>query len=463
MTNGRLMQRDYIYHSHTRTMCANCRAIIDGKIVYDDNGVYILKNCPECGSQKALLEDDYDYHLLKARYQKPTTVSTVQTQMERGCPHDCGLCPSHEQHTCIGLIEITKRCQLACNGCFAKCGSGDLSMDQIERMMDFYIEAEDGKAEILQISGGEPTLHPDILRIIELAKAKGFGFVMLNTNGIRIATDKSFARELAVFRGGFEVYLQFDGTSDRIYKALRNQNMMDTKHQALANLAEYRVPTTLVCTVAHGINDKHIGELVAFSMNTKPVRGINFQPFAYYGNDAPGERRATLSGILRAIESQTSKMLLKSDFMPLPCDPDRVAITYLLRDKSGRFVPLTRGRDMTETTPFIGNTLMFTVEDTLKGLAGGVCSSGACACWDVLSDIRKRLPKGFLLKPKEEMIRFVDEETFRISVSSFVDRFNFDMKSMQMECVHIITPDLKRIPFSAFNMLHRERYDGFYV
>jgi uncharacterized radical SAM superfamily Fe-S cluster-containing enzyme len=239
--------------------------------------------------------------------------------------------------------------------------------------------------------------------------------------------------------------------------------MADIKHQALANLAEHRVPTTLVCTVAHGINDKHIGELVAFGMNSKSVRGINFQPLAYYGNDEPGERRATISGVLREVESQTSKMLLKTDFIPLPCDPDRVAITYLLRDKSGSFVPLTRGRDMTEVKPFIKNTLMFTVEDTLKSLAGGLCSSGSCACWNVLTDVRKRLPKNFLLKPKEEKIGFVDEETFRISVSSFVDRFNFDMKSMQMECVHIITPDLKRIPFSAFNMLHRERYNGFYV
>lgn len=237
------------------------------------------------------------------------------------------------------------------------------------------------------------------------------------------------------------------------------------RHQATpsVDLAEYHVPTTLVCTVANGINDKHIGEIVAFGMDAKSVRGINFQPLAYYSNDEPGERRATTSGVLREIESQTSKMLLKTDFIPLPCDPDRVAITYLMRDKSGYFVPLTRGRDMTEAKPFIKNTLMFTVEDTLKSLAGGFCSSGSCACWNVLNDVRKRIPKKFLLKPREERIRFVDEETFRISISSFVDRFNFDMKSMQMECVHIITPDLKRIPFSAFNILHRERYGKFYV
>lgn len=456
------MLRDYVYHSHTRTMCATCRAIIDGKIVYDDKGVYVIKDCPKCGRQKALLEDDCEYHLSKARYQKPATVSSTQTQTERGCPYDCGLCPTHEQHTCIGLIEITRRCQLNCSTCYASCRGGDLSLDQIERMMDFYVEAEGGHAEILQISGGEPTLHPDILRVIEMAKSKGVGYVMLNTNGIRIATDEGFARELAAFRGGFEVYLQFDGLNDRVYEALRHQKLLDIKRQALTNLAEHRLPTTLVCTVELGVNDRTVGELVAFGMDAKSVRGINFQPLAYYGAEEPGDRRTTVSGVLAAIESQTSKMLLKSDFMPLPCDPDRVAITYLLREKSG-FVPITRGRDMRELKPFIGNTFLFSPEETMKNIQESLDLSNVCRCCNLVGDIAKRLPKGLLLSSKEEKMRFVDEDTFRISVSSFIDRFNFEMRAMQMECVHIITPDMKRIPFSAFNMLHRKDYDGFYV
>lgn len=41
-------------------------------------------------------------------------------------------------------------------------------------------------------------------------------------------------------------------------------------------------------------------------------------------------------------------------------------------------------------------------------------------------------------------------------ISSSVDRHNFDAKSIKNEYVHVITPDLKRIPFSAYNMLHRE-------
>ncbi|MCJ7688322.1 MAG: radical SAM protein, partial [Clostridiaceae bacterium] len=139
----------------------------------------------------------------------------VYSKVEKGCPYDCGssgICPQHDQHVCIALIEITTKCNLKCPLCFAVAGEGEfLSLDRIEKMMDFFIDSEYGQGEILQISGGEPTIHPDIIEIIRMAKSKNFKYVMLNTNGIRIAEDEEFASQLQQFIGGFEVYLQFDG------------------------------------------------------------------------------------------------------------------------------------------------------------------------------------------------------------------------------------------------------------
>src|SRR5690606_17990502 len=112
----------------------------------------------------------------------------------------------------------------------------DLDLLQVEKMMDFYMAAEKGKAEILQISGGEPTLHNDIISIIQMAKDKGFKYVMLNTNGIRIAEDDEFAAELSRLRGGFEIYLQFDGFDDGIYEKLRSKKLVEIKKKAIANL-----------------------------------------------------------------------------------------------------------------------------------------------------------------------------------------------------------------------------------
>ncbi len=360
------MNRDYIYYSYTRTMCSQCKRMVDGKIVYNKKGVFILKCCPEHGEHMELLEEDYEYQLLKADFDKPGTKSAIQTQVKEGCPFDCGICPSHDQHTCIGLIEVTMRCNLECPVCYASAGKGkDLDMETIEKMMDFYMEAEAGKAEILQISGGEPTLHPRILSIISMAKDKGFKYVMLNTNGIKIAEDEEFSKELSRFKGGFEVYLQFDGLKEEIYRKLRNRTMLEIKKKAIQNLNKYDVPTTLVSTVSQEINDKYIGEIIAFGMNEKCVRGVNLQPVTYFGRASESERknRITLSGILQRIEAQTSGLLKKTDFIPLPCDVERVAITYLMKDVSGGFIPITRGKDMSQFKFIFNNTFIFTVED----------------------------------------------------------------------------------------------------
>ena len=459
------MNRDYIFYAYTKTLCSVCQQLIDGKIVYNATGAYVWKNCPRHGQSLELLEEDYQYHLDKARFDKPGTVIRPDTKSVRGCPYDCGLCPVHDQHSCIALIEITQRCNLNCDVCFASAGQGkDLELGQIEAMMDFLVTAEDHQAEILQISGGEPTIHPDILKIIDMGKAKGFKYVMLNTNGIRIAEDEAFVRELSAFKGGFEVYLQFDGLTDDIYQKLRGKSLAAMKTKALGNLAKYGVPVTLVCTVVRGVNDQALGEILVYGMNGEYIRGVNFQPVAFFGriDEDRKESRITLSGILNRIEAQTGKLIRKSDFMPLPCNVERVALTYLLKDRNG-FVPVTRNKDMADYKDYINNTFMFSLEDTLKDLKDANVTFGLADCCDLLRDIKSCLPKGFIFRSREEKMQFVDENTFRISVSSFVDIYNFDMKSVQKECVHIVTPDLKRIPFSVYNMLRRGDYDEYYV
>jgi len=457
------MNKAYTYHSHTRTLCSRCEKLVDGKIIYNENGVFIQKLCHDCGEHTEILEEDFEYHLSKTKYDKQGTESTVQTRFDKGCPYDCGLCPDHDQHTCIGIIEITKRCNLGCEMCFAGSGGGgDLALDKINKMMDFYINSENGSAEILQISGGEPTLHKDIIKIVKMAREKGFKYVMINTNGIRIAQDEEFVRELSEFKGGFEIYLQFDGLCDDIYLKLREKKLLEMKKKAIENLTKYNIPVTLVATMVNGVNDGAAGEILSYGMKRSGVRGVNFQPVSYYGEIAPDMSRITLSGVLNRIEKQTGGLIKKSDFLPLPCNVERVAITYLFKAKDG-FTPITRDRDLSEFKGSIGNTFMFTIEDTLKDFNEGSKIFNVCGCCDFINDIKKYLPLNFMLKSKQEKIKFVDENTFRISVSSFVDKYNFDMKSMQKECVHIITPDFKRIPFSAYNIIHREKYNEYYI
>lgn len=449
---------DYIFHEYTYSLCPQCLLPIPAKIIIKNNSVYLSKFCQKHGESLAILEEDAAYYLSEAQYAKPGTLSKTQTKISKGCPFDCGLCPDHEQHTCIALIEVTNNCNLKCPTCYADSNKGNyLSLEKIERMLDFYQEAEGGKAEVLQISGGEPTLHPQIIEIIKLAKKKQIKSVMLNTNGIRIAEDLEFVKELSRFDEGFEIYLQFDGFDPSTYKRIRGIDMTGIKKRAIDNLTGYKIPITLVATVEKGINDHELGKIFEFGLHTPFVRGVNFQPLAFFGrlNKPDINNRITMTGIIKKLEEQTNGILTKKDFIPLPCHPERVAFTFLYR-KGGGFVPITRHLNAKKYLPLIKNTFSFKPEDFTEKIEKNFILS--CNCFDLLKKLRPLIPVNYTLKSKVDKTKHINENTFRVSIVSFVDAYNFDMKSMKKECVHIITPDLKRIPFSSFNLIHRNRY-----
>jgi 7,8-dihydro-6-hydroxymethylpterin dimethyltransferase len=452
--------RDYVFHDSTRSFCSKCHELCDAKIIIKNGSAYLLKNCLEHGEELEVFEEDASYLFEKSRFDKPGNKLKADTRVERGCPYDCGLCPDHEQHTCVGLIEVTQACDLNCPVCYADAGDGEhLSLGRVEAMMDFYCAREGGKPEILQIGGGEPTTHPAIEDILRMAKRKHFKYVMLNTNGLRIAADKHFAGFLGTLTPGFEVYLQFDGLKDKAYQRLRGARLASVKAAAIANLQADRVPITLVATITRGVNDDAIGDIVRFGVATDYVRGVNFQPVAFFGRGSQADRknRTTLSGIRRRIEEQTGGLFRKDDIVPLPCDIDRVAVTYAIK-KGDELIPITSRIKVEGYLELIDNTMDFRAEDIVKNAIGGLITKGlACDCIRLKDEVMAILPDGYLAWTPQQRAEFIDKNTFRITISSFIDRYNFDAKSIKKECVHVITPDLKRIPFSAYNMLYRGR------
>ena len=263
------------------------------------------------------------------------------------------------------------------------------------------------------------------------------------------------------------MYLQFDGVTDGPYQKLRGAKLHAVKLQAIENLARAGVPITLVATVARGVNDDQIGRIVRFGMATDYVRGVNLQPLAFFGRMGSSagavtarKNRVTLSGICREIERQTDGLWRAEDIVPLPCDIDRVAVSYAIRN-GAEYVPVMRKVKLEGYLELIDNTMDFRAEDLVKNAVTRSLAKGiACDCLRLRDEISDILPAGYLTWPPKKRAEFIDRNTFRITISSFVDRFNFDAKSIRKECVHVITPDLQRIPFSAYNMLHREGAGG---
>src|SRR4051794_12127628 len=242
-------QRDYTFLGTTRSLCPACRRLVDAKIIVRQGRVYFRKRCPEHGLIESFVCSDvayYDRH----EYSQPARLPRAfGTRLDRGCPYDCGLCTEHEQHTCIALVEITSGCNLKCPLCFAESGPGGHHIDfaTYRRMVDRYVALE-GVADVLQISGGEPTLHPELLRMVRYAYEQPIQALMINTNGIRLAQDPALVKELASLRDRLEIYLQFDGLEERTYTALRGEELLQVKRKALEVLEQHDLRCTLVCT-----------------------------------------------------------------------------------------------------------------------------------------------------------------------------------------------------------------------
>ena len=301
----------------TRSVCPVCLENLSAQLVREDDGrVFLEKRCPAHGGFRVPVWNgklDWDQWLLG-------TPPLPEGSALR-CPGDCGICAEHEIGTCCALLEVTRRCNLRCRFCFADGGSenNDPGLDELKEAVRDIVR-QCGNV-LLQLSGGEPTLRDDLPELVRFAKEAGCSYVQLNTNGIRLAQDPAYAEALR--DAGLDiVFLQFDGTRDDVYEALRGRPLLETKLEAIRVCAALRVGVTLVPTVVRGVNDGELGALIALASSLAPgVRGVHFQPVSYFGRfpKKPGDGdRYTLDQLMADISEQAGIPL--SSFMPSRCD-----------------------------------------------------------------------------------------------------------------------------------------------
>jgi uncharacterized radical SAM superfamily Fe-S cluster-containing enzyme len=333
-------KRNYIYYDYTVSLCTVCHRQIDAKIIFEDEKVFLTKRCREHGSQKVLIADDIQYYKQIRNYNKASEYPLrPHTATHYGCPYDCGICPDHEQHSCLTLIEITDRCNLTCPTCYASSSpthGRHRTLEEIEFMLDAIVRSE-GEPDVVQISGGEPTIHPDFFTILDMAKARPIKHLMVNTNGIRIASDPAFAARLASYMPDFEIYLQFDSFEEHALQQLRGKDMRAVREKAIATLNALNLSTTLVVTLQKGLNDHEIGKTIDYALQQRCVRGVTFQPTQVSGrleHFDPAVNRLTNTEIRRKILEQTA-VFQPNDLIPVPCNPDALVMGYALKTDAG--------------------------------------------------------------------------------------------------------------------------------
>ncbi|MGE3798600.1 MAG: radical SAM protein [Thermomicrobiales bacterium] len=450
---------DYVFLELTRSICPECRMSIDAHVVAQNNNVYLRKRCPVHGKFESLVYADAEAYVAAAKLNKPGTIPLkFHGEIRHGCPHDCGLCPDHQQHACVGIIEVNSACNMACPLCFADAHAGfNLSLDDVDEILDDFIAAE-GEPQLVQFSGGEPTIHPQIIQMIELAQSKGIPHVMINTNGRRIARDDRFVAELARVRPS--IYFQFDGFDERTYQIIRGEpDILPEKLCALDRLSGIDCDVVLVPAIERGVNEHEVGRIVEFGLDHPAVRGINFQPAFHAGrhHDHDPMQRMTIPDVLRLIEQQTQGTFLVSDFVPVPCCfPTCNLVTYAYVD-GDTVTPLTRLLEVDDYLDYITNRvypdIAGEVRDALEGLWSSSAMPGSeqAAHSFAVTCAACGLPEGL------DIGKLVNR-MFMIMLQDFMDPWTFNQKNVMKCCKEFLLPGGVQVPFCAYNSVgYREQ------
>lgn len=451
---ARRIDRDEVFLELTKSVCPICRLVLDAEVNVRDERVYLRKRCPEHGPFEALVYSDAQMYVGSARFNKPGTIPLeTQTEVREGCPLDCGLCPDHKQHACLGVLEVNSACNLDCPVCFA--GSGhqpdgfSLTTEQAEAALEAFVRAE-GEPEVVMLSGGEPSIHPQILDLLRLARGKGIRHVMLNTNGIRLARDDRFLWALAELRP--TIYLQFDGLRGATHLAMRGRDLRPIKERALERCATADLPVALVAAVERGVNDDELGAIVRLGIEHPAVRAVVFQPVTHSGRH-PGFdplTRLTNADVIRGIVEQMPAIFRTSDFFPVPCCfPSCRSVTYLLADGDA-IVPIPRLVDIEDHLDYVTNRVLPdpAIRTALEALWSASAVPGTettarnLACATCTPEALNRLA----------------EKTFMIVTQDFQDPYTLNVRQLMKCCVVELVPDGRLIPFCAYNSVgYREQ------
>jgi 7,8-dihydro-6-hydroxymethylpterin dimethyltransferase len=442
------VDRPEVFLELTRSICPLCKRVIDAEVNVRDNRVILSKRCPAHGSFEALVYSDAELDAAQIRFNKPGTLPLeFQTEVSEGCPLDCGLCPEHRQHACLGIIEVNSKCNLDCPICFADSGHQPdgftLTREQVSFMVDRFVAAE-GEPEVLQFSGGEPSIHPQILQLMELAKARGIRVVMLNTNGLRLARDPRFAFECA--RVGVHVYLQFDGFELETHLAIRGRDLRADKERALAACEREGLSVTLVAAVEKGVNEHEVGAIVRLGVSHPAVNSVVFQPVTHAGRHLVFDplERLTNADVMKLVAAQVPEWFRVDDFVPVPCCfPNCRSMSYAFVDGDD-VIPLARLIEVEDYLDYVSNRVIPDLE--IRGALERMFSSSATpgaeaallACESCGIDVPAALAS-------------VREHAFVLAVQDFQDAYTLNVRQLMKCCVAQIVPDGRLIPFCAYN------------
>lgn len=443
----------------TASVCPVCLDRIPAERVASGEIVELVKRCPEHGEFRAVIWSGRPSLDEWRRPKTPAILRPVFQETQRGCPFDCGLCREHRQRSCTVLLEVTRRCNLCCPVCFAGSGAHGAVDPSLEEIRSWYhLVRSMAPGSNIQLSGGEPTLREDLPEIVAAGRTAGFGFIQLNTNGLRLASDRGYFKAL-VKAGLASVFLQFDGIDDTVHRQLRGRPLADVKRRAVDACADQGVGVVLVPTLAPNVNTRQIGSLLQWAAGLSPtVRGVHFQPISYFGRypqaagDAP---RITLPELMAAIEHQSAGMFKAADFRPPGCENAWCSFhaAYLALPGGGvrRLQPARSATGCCAPIPAEEGARRAMAHVSRQWAAPDRKPADTAPPTTMAAERAGGSPGGGPMGLDDFLDR-ARAHTFTISAMAFQDAWTLDLERLRDCCIHVWDPHRGLVPFCAFNL-----------
>lgn len=451
------------YLSTTQSLCRTCGRLIPAQVQIDTDGAWLHKVCPEHGTTRVRIYSDAKAYLGLPRFHRQGSMPLSFATASKGCPDSCGLCPEHEQHVCLPIVEITDHCNLDCPICLVRNrGTYHRTRSEVAHMLDDLIHTE-GQIDILNLSGGEPTLNPHFREIVkECAGRKEILRVSVSTNGSVPSRDVDLLKFLAEHR--VVVSLQFDGVSDEIYRALRGRALLDEKMRLVELCAEVGVSMSLTATVAKGINDSALGTITDLLFRHDHILSAMFQPAAYVGHASSLPRptdAVTIPDVIAALHGAAGGTVSAADFSPLPCShPACFSLAFYLKVEDHNFVPIKQLVNADRYLDLIQNRAIFgTDAESFEQVTDAVYDlwSGPAALSPdsekALKAIRRLVTTataGGGYSPRQALA-VAERSVKSIFIHQFMDPDTFDLSRVRKCCQVYPQPDGRMLPVCVRN------------
>jgi uncharacterized radical SAM superfamily Fe-S cluster-containing enzyme len=467
---SRLPEREYTYFTTVRGMCRACRRVVPARVFFRGMEVWQQSLCPACRPGAALIAADKDWYLDQVLREFPDRAPLKGAHApQRGCPHDCGPCTWHASPCQLPVVSVTNVCELRCPICFTYNRADKayfMPVEEFRRTVDWIVESS-GPVDLINVTGGEPTRHPEILELLAAAKRPGIGRVTMNSNGLRLAEDYDLCRRLADL--GVYVVLSFHTFDPAISVRMHGKDLVGTKIKAIENLTRAGVGMTLLNVLARGVNDHEVGALLRLMLGNERILSLTIQTLTYTGQGGgsfPRTRHLPIDETARLVSVQSEGQLRFEDFMSRPSAHPLCYLTCCALCANGRLLPLARVMPREALLPLVEDSYLPRVPDGERFFRDLLDSLYAQGRAEELKSLRQLVaslyPEGEHLEENERRRR-TEAAVRTVYLHAHMDEDNFDT-SRAMLCPDLVPAEPGRlIPACTYNLFYRRQDERFYA